>query len=237
MKKDILGKALLDYFRGEYSEDIRTETTISEPDVLPLPYLFRNYSAMPALEQKALQLAKGRVLDVGCGAGSHSLYLQEKGLDVVAVDSSPGAVEVAKLRGVRHTKHIDILDLNNETFDTILLLMNGTGIFQNLEQTPKYLQHLKKLLRPGGQILLDSSDLIYMFEEDTDGGVWIPAEMDYYGALQFTMTYKGETTPPFPWLYLDIERLQQLAQAEGLYCQLVAEGDSFDYLARITTAL
>ena len=127
LMKDLFGNALLDYHNGNYTEDIITSTSISGEDVLPLPYLFRSFNEMPKLEQKALKLAKGLVLDVGCGSGSHSLYLQEKGLKVKAIDISKGAVKVAKQRGVLHAETINILD-ETETFDTILLLMNGTGI-------------------------------------------------------------------------------------------------------------
>jgi len=232
MQKDILGKALLDYFHGNYTEDILTETNISEEDVLPLPYLFRKFEEMPCIEQKALKLAKGKVLDVGCGAGSHALYLQEKGLDITAIDLSPGAIEVCKLRGVQNAKVVDILEIS-EQFDTIVLLMNGTGILKTLEEAPKYLNHLKSLLHPGGQILIDSSDLIYMFEEDEDGGVWVTGDKIYYGELTFTMSYKGETTEAFDWLYLDIDLLKMTAAQAGLKCELVLEGEHYDYLAKL----
>ena len=95
---------------------------------------------------------------MGCGAGNHSLFLQKKGLSVKAIDISEGAIKVSKLRGVLHTETKAILD-ETETFDTILLLMNGTGIFQELSQVSKHLTHLKTLLRAGGQILIDSSDI------------------------------------------------------------------------------
>ena len=146
--KDLFGQALLDYQNGNYKEDIITSTNISDDDVLPIPYLFRSYKEMPKLEQKALDLAFGKVLDVGCGAGSHSLYLQnEKGLDVKAIDISVGAIEVCKKRGI---KNVEVLDVLKEVtqFDTILLLMNGTGVFQELNQVTKYLSHLISLLKP-----------------------------------------------------------------------------------------
>lgn len=232
MQKDILGEAMLDFFNGNYTEDILTETNISEEDALPLPYLFRSFEEMPLIEQKALTLAKGKVLDAGCGAGSHALFLQKKGLDVTAIDLSPGAIEVCKLRGVQNVKVADLLCIT-EKYDTILLLMNGTGIFQNLENAPHFLKHLKSLLNPNGQILIDSSDLIYMFDVEDDGGIWVSTEREYYGELTFKMSYKGETSPQFEWLYLDFDMLKELSIQVGLKCELVEEGDHYDYLAKL----
>lgn len=163
--KDLLGQAIYDYYTQKKTEPLYTETNLTEIDEMNISYMFRSFKEMPKLEQKALQLAKGKVLDVGCGAGSHALYLQENGLDVKAIDISPKAVETCLLRGIKNVELIDILDLKEETFDTILLLMNGTGIFKELKQTAKYLEHLKTLLAPNGQILIDSSDIIYLFED------------------------------------------------------------------------
>lgn len=229
--KDLFGKALLDYQNGNYTEDLITSTSISDEDELPLPYLFRSYKEMPKLEQKALQLAKGKVLDVGCGSGSHSLFLQSKGIDVKAIDISKGAIEVTKLRGVLNSEIKDILD-EADTFDTILLLMNGTGIFQELSQVSKYLKHLKSLLKPHGQILIDSSDITYMYEDD-DGGVWQNMNSDYYGELDYFLSYKGEDETPMKWLYLDFNTLLTACKAVGLQCELVIEGEHYDYLARL----
>ena len=233
--KDLFGKAILDYQTNNSPEDLITETSISEADEMSVAYLFRNFSEMPKLEQKALQLAKGKVLDVGCGAGSHALELQnERKLDVTAIDISENAVKACQLRGIENVKVANILDLDSENkFDTILLLMNGTGIFGTLNETAKYLQKLKSLLNEGGQILIDSSDLIYMFDQDEDGAYSIPAD-GYYGELTFTVQYKGETEETFPWLYLDYNTLQNAAIANGLQCELIAEGEHFDYLARLT---
>ncbi|AXG72450.1 tellurite resistance protein TehB [Kordia sp. SMS9] len=232
--KDLFGKAILDYQQGNYTEDIVTATSISEEDSLPLPYLFRSYDEMPLLEQTALQLAKGNVLDVGCGAGSHSLYLQnERNLKVTAIDVSEAAIEACKLRGVQHAETADILSFEGK-FDTILLLMNGAGMCGKLNKISPFLHHLKSLLTDGGQILVDSSDIIYMFDEDEDGGKWISSETDYYGELLYYVSYKGEQETPFHWLYIDYNTLQNAAHACGLQCELILEGEHYDYLAKLS---
>jgi SAM-dependent methyltransferase len=233
--KDLFGKAILDYQTKDASEDLITETSISEADEMPVSYLFRTYNEMPKLEQKALQLAKGNVLDVGCGAGSHSLALQnERNLEVTAIDISENAVKACHHRGLKNVFVMHLLDLNPSTkFDTILLLMNGTGIFGTLKETDNYLQKLKSLLNKNGQILIDSSDLIYMYDQDEEGAYSISAD-GYYGELTFTVHYKGETEDTFPWLYLDYNTLQNAAIANGLNCELVLEGDHFDYLAKLS---
>ncbi|NER15256.1 methyltransferase domain-containing protein [Leptobacterium flavescens] len=232
--KDIFGKAILDYQQGNYTEDILTETSISEEDVLPVPYLFRGYDQMPEIEQKALELCKGHVLDIGCGAGSHALYLQEeRKLKVSAIDISEGAIKACKKRGITDARHTDIQQLQNEKFDTLLLLMNGAGMCGYLKNITSFLQHLRSILNKGGQILLDSSDIIYMYDEDEEGGKWIPADMEYYGELEFRMSYKGEKSDPFPWLYIDYNTLQNAAVANGFNCELILEGEHYDYLARL----
>ncbi|WP_396192333.1 class I SAM-dependent methyltransferase [Flavobacterium sp.] len=230
--KDLFGKAILDFQTNNSPEAISTETNISEADDMDVAYLFRSYNEMPKLEQKALELSKGKILDVGCGAGSHSLYLQENNFDVTSIDISANAIEACQLRGLKNARVQNILDLENDKYDTILLLMNGTGIFGTLQQTSNYLQKLKSLLAPNGQILIDSSDIIYMFDEDEDGSKWIPGE-GYYGELTFTISYKNQTEEAFPWLYLDYNTLQNAAHANGLQCELIQEGDHFDYLARL----
>ena len=230
--KDLFGKAIFDFQTNTSPEDLVTETNISEADEMSVSYLFRSHDEMPKIEQKALQLCYGTILDVGCGAGSHSLYLQQKGFDVTSIDISENAVKACHLRGLSSARVQDVMTIENETFDTILLLMNGTGIFQTLAKTAHYLQKLKSLLRPNGQILIDSSDIIYMFDEDEDGSKWVPSE-GYYGELTFTVSYKNQTEEPFPWLYLDYNTLQNAAHANGLQCELVTEGDHFDYLAKL----
>jgi hypothetical protein len=121
-------------------------------------------------------------------------------------------------------------------FDTILMLMNGTGIFQELSNTSKYLKHLKSLLNANGQILIDSSDIKYMYEDDNDGGYWQNMNAKYYGELDYFLSYKGEQELPMKWLYLDFETLKTACKNVGLNCELILEGEHYDYLARLTMA-
>jgi len=228
-----MGKAVWDYFHNEDPEDLQTETSISELDELPVAYLFRDFEVMNDIEQKALQLAEGKVLDIGAGAGSHALYLQnQRNLDVLALDISPKSIEVCKLRGVKKAVCENMLELSGETFDTILMLMNGTGIFESLAKIDTYLQKLHSLLNENGQILIDSTDILYMFDRDEDGGVYIPAE-GYYGELGYTVHYKSESEEPITWLYLDFNTLKNAAEHNGFKIEKIMQ-DEDSYLAKLT---
>jgi 2-polyprenyl-3-methyl-5-hydroxy-6-metoxy-1,4-benzoquinol methylase len=233
---DVFGKALEDFYKKKQSnaerdpfENIITWTNISDEDELPLPYLFRSFEDMPKIEQEALHLCTGHILDVGCGAGSHSLYLQNKNMNVKAIDISDGAVNVAQQRGVKNTVCKSLLD-EKGSYDTILLLMNGTGIFQRFDLVTKYLRHLKGLLKKDGQILIDSSDISYMYDEEDLKDL---KNQRYYGELDYFLSYKGEYEYPMTWLYLDFESLKKKCEAVNLQCDIIVEGKHHDYLARI----
>lgn len=232
---DVLGIALKAfYFDKNTNDKLLTTSSIAEEDEFPLQYLLRSYDDMPVIEQKALDLARGRTLDVGCGAGSHALYLEKKGLNVTAIDLSKGAIDVATKRGVSSAKVVNIYDLNtDEKYDTILVLMNGAGICGKLNNLAEFLKLLANHLTPKGQILIDSSDIIYMFE-DENGDHWIDASKKYYGEVEFSMSYKEHKSEAFDWLYIDYNTLQRCASYNSLQCELILEGDHYDYLAKIT---
>lgn len=230
--KDLMGQAIWDFYHNESPENLLTETSISEMDDLPIDYLFRDFDEMNMIEQKALELSKGKVLDIGAGAGSHSLYLQnEKLLQVLALDFSPKSIEVCQLRGVTSTVCSDILEFSGETYDTILLLMNGTGIFQSLDQIDLYLEKIYSLLNEKGQILIDSTDILYMYDRSDDGGVLVPTD-HYYGEVDYFVHYKLDTEKPIKWLYLDFETLKRAVENNGFTIEkILQEEDSF--LARL----
>ncbi len=231
MNKDLLGQAIWEYHQNPNDQELITWTHLTEDDLMPVDYFFRSYEEMPTIEQKALDFSYGNVLDIGCGAGSHSLYLQNQlELAVKAIDISPAAVATAKARGVKDTLCVDIYD-HEDTYDTLLMLMNGIGLCETLTGLQELLGHLKGLLNPGGQILLDSSDIIYLFEQDEY--TQSPVQGGYYGEVDFGIRYLGDEQL-FPWMYVDFQTLKKAAQESGYRCSLEIEGEHYDYLAKLT---
>jgi len=234
-KMDPMGRAIADYWKYKKADRLRVFSPMFEEDEIPLTTLFRKYKNMPEIEKKALDMVKGRTLDVGAGSGCHSLVLQEKGIDVTAIDISPLSVETMKERGVKNALEQDFFTLEGQ-YDTIIMLMNGIGIVGTLDRLPMFFRQLDKILAPGGQVLCDSSDICYVFEGE-DGMLDIPNEMEYYGEHSFQMQYKDTIGEPFDWLYIDVETLKEKAAINGYAVEVVAEGKHYDYLARITKRL
>ena len=190
---------------------------------------------MPQVERLALDQAEGMILDVGAGSGCHSMALKRMGKKALAIDISPLSVEVMKERGL-DAAMVNFYDPSFDArFDTVLMLMNGTGIIGSLENMPVFFDRIRQLLNPGGSVLIDSSDLRYLFEEE-DGSLMIDLADEYYGQLDYQMQYKGVVGEPFDWLYLDFNTLAYYAEENGFKAELVAEGEHYDYLARLTVA-
>ncbi len=187
---------------------------------------------MPYLEIAALKLCKGKILDIGAAAGCHSLMLQKKGFNVTALEISTKAAEVLKKRGIQKVIQENIYNYSTKKYDTILLLMNGTGIGGTVAGLKKLLQHLKMLLNKNGQILIDSSDIKYLFEEK-DGSMWVDLNnAKYYGEMDYEITYK-KSTAKFNWLFIDFNSLKNITDELDLKCIQIAKGDHFDYLAQL----
>lgn len=232
--KDPMGAAIADYFQKKRANKLRVLSSSFDEDEIPVSTLFRTFSRMPRLEQEALKLASGRILDVGGGSGCHSLALQEMGKEVSCIDISPLSVATMKERGVKDAKLINLFDESfSETFDTILMLMNGSGIIGKLSNLSDFFKRMKQLLRPGGCILMDSSDLKYLYE-DEDGSYVIDIAGDYYGEVDFSMEYKDIKGDTFDWLYIDFQTLSLYAAEYGFSAELISEGKHYNYLAKLT---
>lgn len=237
---DPMGAAISDYHRnGPSCGKLVVHSSMFDDDEIPVDALFRSFEQMPQLERTALQMAQGRILDAGAGSGCHSLALRSMGREAVAVDISPLSVSVMKDRGL-DARLVNLYDESFDgKFDTILLLMNGSGIIGRLENMGVFFKRMKQLLAPGGCILMDSSDLRYLYE-DEDGSFEVDLADEYYGLLDYQMEYvpsgggpsvMGE---PFDWLYVDPDTLAFYAEQNGFRSEIVAEGEHYDYLARLT---
>lgn len=231
--KDPMGTAIAEFHRTGRAGTLRVFSSQFDEDEIPVDQLFRTYDEMPPIEQQALTLAQGRILDVGAGSGCHAIALQEMSKEVTAIDISQLSVEVMSDRGVKDARAINLYDESlAEQFDTILLLMNGSGIIGNIDGMERFFLRMKRLLAPGGCIYMDSSDLKYLFEEE-DGSYLIDIAGDYYGIVDFQMQYKQVKGEPFDWLYIDFDTLSYYAQQYGFNAQIVCQGEHYDYLAKL----
>ncbi|TGE24811.1 methyltransferase domain-containing protein [Hymenobacter aquaticus] len=233
---DPVGHAMLAYLNGNKHAALTVHSNVADEEPLPASYFFRTLWEMPELERTALEECRGRVLDLGAGAGCHSLELQSRGFTVKAIDASPGAVQVLQARGVTQAACHDLFALSAapaEHYDTLLMLMNGLGLVGTLDGLQRFLQEAKHLLAPGGQILATSSDISYLYE-DEEGALVINLNGPYYGEVEYYMTYEGETGEPFNWLFADAGLLQDYADEAGYQVEFIDEDDSQQYLVRLT---
>lgn len=231
---DPMGNAIIDYHRSGKASKLRVLSSMFDEDEIPVEYLFRTFSNMPILEQKALQMVSGKVLDIGAGAGCHSIYLQKMGVHVTALDISPLSCSVMLERGLEDVRCTNIFDERFVgKYDTILMLMNGIGIAGYLQQIPSLLSRLELLLNNEGKILFDSCDLRYVYEDDE--GFFNKNTFDgYYGEVDYYMKYKRIVGNQFNWLYVDFDTIQKIALKCGWKCELVENGKHYDYLAKLT---
>ncbi|WP_342648361.1 class I SAM-dependent methyltransferase [Mucilaginibacter sp. CSA2-8R] len=225
--KDVLGQAISDYHKQQMPGKLWIHNRYGPKEPMPVEAYFRAEEDMPDLEWSALNECRGKVLDIGAGAGSHAIELQERGYEVTALDISPLAVEVMRQRGVKEALTADVFTFTGQRFDTLLLLMNGIGLAGDLAGLTKLLQHFKTLLAVGGQILFDSSDVAYLYEGK------LP-ESGYYGQIAYQYEYKEQKTDWFNWLYVDMNTLNDVATLAGFEVEILYEDEFAQYLARLT---
>jgi hypothetical protein len=226
--KDILGKAIASYHQGNCIDQLWINNTYGEPDEMPLEYYFRDKEGMPELELFALKHCRGKILDIGAAAGAHSLILQDLKQEVKALDISPELVKTMKLRGVKNVIEANIFKWETkDKFDTLLLLMNGIGISQDLKGLAQLLKVFKGLLTGKGQVLFDSSDVSYLYEKDIPKG-------RYHGEIDFQYEYQKEKGDWFSWLYLGFDTLRVESKKAGYNAELLAQDEDEHYLARLT---
>lgn len=230
--QDPFETAFYTYLEGDESSEVLVHCNKGDDEIIPISYFFRDYSQMPELEKKALSLCTGKVLDIGAGSGIHSLHLKSLGMDITSLDISPGFVDVMRKRGLENVIQSDIFDYKGEKYDTLLMLMNGIGFTKNFNGLTKFLVQAKELLNNGGQMLLDSSDLLYLYE-DEDGAYSIDLNDNYYGEVEYIIEHKGVKGVPFRWLYIDFDNLTMHAEQAGFKCEKIFEDDHFNYLARL----
>lgn len=231
--KDPMGTAIYDFYTKGNAGRLRVFSPQFEEDEIPVTTLFREFDEMPLLEQEALRMAEGKILDVGAGSGCHSLALMDMNKNALAIDISSLSVQVMQECGVA-AQQVNVFDEHFVgQFDTILMLMNGSGIIGKLENMGAFFARMKQLLSPNGCILMDSSDLRYLFE-DEDGSMLIDLAGDYYGELEFSMQYKQIKGDSFPWLYIDFETLKFYASQYGFKAEKIKDGEHYDYLARLS---
>jgi SAM-dependent methyltransferase len=182
----------------------------------------------------AVDLCRGRVLDAGAGAGCHSLHLQQRSLDVCAIDISPEAVEVMKKRGIREVHRADVFKFQAQPFDTILMMMNGIGVVETLQGLDRFLRSVPRLLSEKGQILLDSHDARHEIDPDELVHWESHQTQPYFGEVTLRLEYKGQIGPSFGWLYLDSDTLTRYAEKTGWFCKIVHREEDGAYLAQLT---
>jgi len=228
-KKDPMGNMMLDYLKGDREVFVSFESNTLDMWQMKGSTMFRTFSQMERLEQKALSLCKGRTLDVGAGSGCHSLCLQTRNQLVDAMDISPGCVEVMKKRKVKKVIHKSLFSLAGKRYDTVLMLMNGLGICGSIDGLNLFFQFIKSILSKNGQIIADSSDLSILYDKASIESVC----RGYYGETVFVMTYKDTRSDPFDWLYVDFDTLSFYAKLHGFSCEKIRSDKTGKYLTRI----
>jgi SAM-dependent methyltransferase len=228
MKHDIYGDFLKDYQSGNHDLEVLLNNNYTIAEDFPVDAFFREDEDLNDIEVFALNLCEGEILDIGAGAGVHSLILQRNNFDITALEISAGAWEVMKQRGISKIINASVMDYNEKKYDTLLMMMNGIGFCGYVDELKNFLIHAKNLLKPNGQIVFDSSDVSYLYEDEQ------PETDSYYGEIDYQYEYKGESGEWFSWLYADENLMAELAKECGYQLQIMFRDDDNAYLGKLT---
>jgi SAM-dependent methyltransferase len=237
--RDVFGQALFDYFNGREDSQIVVERSDGEvgPDGGPKVY-FSEYKDWPPppIEKRAMRYVRGRVLDVGCGAGRHALYLQDKGHEVVGIDNSPLAIEVCRCRGLKDARLLSIGRISSRLgrFDTILMFGGNFGLVGNFEKGKRLLRRFAKITSRRGRILASSVD-----PYDTDD----PMNLEYHktnqrkgrmsGQIRLRVRYKTYKSAWFDWLIVSKDEMREMLKDTGWKLKRTIETTGPRYMAVI----
>lgn len=226
-----LAAALMDHYQSGRPRRVAATRADGLRFEIETEEYFTLEGTLESLDQLALDRCRGRVLDVGAGAGRHALALQERGLEVVAIDVSPICTELCRARGVREAHLFDVMKLDGAApfgrFDTLLFGMQTVGVAGGVAPLIRLLERLRDVLAPGGEILVDSSELRDPWEGDATD------RSPERGEIVLSTRYRGWVGEPFPWLYLGPRDLEAVAEAAGFTCEILGEVEGGEFLAAL----
>lgn len=234
--QDAHGNAMIDYLNGKGAFEIveRDDGFITITNA-PAVY-FSKFMDWPSHEKRGMRFARGKVLDIGCGAGRHAIYLQERGLDVLGIDTSPLAIKVCKLRGLKKAKRFSIDQISQKLgrFDTLLMLGNNFGLFENFNKARWLLKRFHKITSREARIIVESSDP-YQTDE--------PDHLEYHrynrkrgrmsGQIRLRVRYKKHVTPWFDYLLVSKDEMREILKGTGWQVKRFFDSKSPWYLAII----
>lgn len=227
-------EALAAYAGGESDVELRLRSSLGEDEALPVGFFFRTPDELMDFERYALELCRGRVLDLGAGAGPHTLALEARGHSVVAVEGFADVARLLRARGATHVVHADFRYWWRPGFDTVLMLMNGLGPVGTLAGLDRFLAHASRFLAPGAQLLVDGAEAAHSRPPATASSVAWPPAAAYPGEAWIELSHAGRVGRPFRELYIDPETLARHATRAGWRLDVVFEGGDGAYLARLT---
>jgi len=222
---DTYSQALQNYNDGKEPFSYEIVRNDGYSSVVPLSVFFDDFS-FTSIELLALDRCKGKIIDVGAGAGRHTLELQRRNANVTAIDISKSAVTVMKSRGVKKIIHSDIMDLSDVKYDTLLMLMNGIGMVGSPENLDKFLIKAKQLLSKNGIIIFDSVDVL---KTDNQKHISYREKNIQNGKLpgqqKLRINYSGVSGEWFNWLHINFKEVSTV--------ELVSEKENGQYVAEL----